>query len=120
MDFHLEATKRPTNDVTKIRNISVKSVLNVRLELEMYSALMEIAKSPLCAAILHPSINNRQTISERSTASENVKEKQQQQQQPHPHWFHCNHHFSLCFPLVYNREREPTCNHVLQTCYAIR
>lgn len=60
MTFQMEAANVPKNEkikkpmMGKSKLISVKSILNIRIELEQLSALMDVTKSPLCKTILRP------------------------------------------------------------------
>lgn len=56
----MEATKSSANEMIsksklgKPKLISVKSIVNIRIELEQQNAVMLVADSPLCKVILHP------------------------------------------------------------------
>lgn len=60
MTFQMESAKVPKNEkiqkptMGKSKLISVKSILNIRIELEQINALMDVAVTPLCKTILHP------------------------------------------------------------------
>lgn len=58
MTFQMEAAKERSNEKLSLRRptlLSVKSIKNIRIELEQPEALMAAARSPLIETILHPS-----------------------------------------------------------------
>lgn len=56
----MEAIKLPANEkissekMGRPKLISVKSIVNIRIELELFDALMHVVESPLSKVILHP------------------------------------------------------------------
>lgn len=64
MTFQMEAAKGTSSElmskitVGKPKLISIKPIINIRIDLEQLNALMTITESPLCRRILRPSIDS--------------------------------------------------------------
>lgn len=57
ISFHIEVTsklERKHLNISKIKNISVKSIFCIRTELDIFSAISTISSTYLCSAVLHP------------------------------------------------------------------
>lgn len=87
----MEATKSSANEMInksklgKPKLISVKSIVNIRIELEQQNALMLVADSPLCKVILHPMAHAKSLMDPAHPTKEVGTRAQFQKYRPLPH-----------------------------------